>query len=142
MRSQPTTHRYDATRPYLAHRGRKVLSWNILSWNETADGRRQEASSVQRIPRTLRPTTGMTGATGASSSNSDRASDLGVLTSSPAGTDDWSRRGTRKAASAAMQQTGPGAVVNLPRRGERSPYQTVADNAMQTPSDRLRRGSR
>jgi hypothetical protein len=63
------------------------------------------------------------------------------LTSAPAGSNDWNRRGTRSA-SAAMQQTSPGAVIDLPRRGERSPYQTVADNAMQTPDDWLRRGSR
>ncbi len=63
------------------------------------------------------------------------------LTSAPAGTDDWNRRGTRNA-SAAMQHTGPGAAIDLPRRGERSPYQTVADNAIQTSNDWSRRGSR
>ena len=63
------------------------------------------------------------------------------LASAPAGTDDWNRRGTRNA-SAAKQQTGPETVVDLPRRRERSPFQTVADNAMQTPNDSLRRGSR
>jgi hypothetical protein len=63
-----------------------------------------------------------------------------TLTSATAGTD-WNRRGTRNA-SAAMQQTGPGAAIDLPRRGERGSYQTVADNAIQTSNDWSRRGSR
>jgi len=64
-----------------------------------------------------------------------------TLTSTAAGTDDWNRRGTRNA-GAATQQNGPETMVDLPRRGERSPYQTVAHNAIQTPNDWSRRGSR
>jgi hypothetical protein len=63
------------------------------------------------------------------------------LASAAAGTDDWNRRGTRDA-SAGMQQTGPGAAIDLPRRGERGSNQTVADNAIQTSNDWSRRGSR
>ena len=48
MHSQPTTHRYDAARPCLAHRKYKVMSLKAA-----ADSRYQGASPVQRIPRLL-----------------------------------------------------------------------------------------
>jgi len=64
-----------------------------------------------------------------------------IQTASLSANDNWGRRGSRDS-SATTLPAGPTAALAQPRRGERTPAHTVAGNAMDTPDEWARRGTR
>jgi hypothetical protein len=57
-------------------------------------------------------------------------------------TDTWNRRGSRDSSAAALPADRSTAALIQPRRGERAPNPTVADNAFDAPDALVRRGTR